>query len=135
MNRFTDCVLTVALCALVHLIYMGCQHHGGGGGGGNILPVAEADSPVLLARVAALEEKLASVSVVGKTVLFTGVNVQVVNGAGGTSVLRFRDFAGTGNLIVGYNEPRENGDVQRTGSHNLIVVPQHNYSTVGGIVA
>ena len=37
-----------------------------------------------------------------KTALFTGVNVQVVNGLGKTDIIN-----GLGNLIVGYNAPRE----------------------------
>jgi hypothetical protein len=39
-----------------------------------------------------------------------------------------------GNLIVGYNEFRGVGD-DRSGSHNIVVGQQHNYSSIGGLVA
>jgi hypothetical protein len=39
-----------------------------------------------------------------------------------------------GNLIVGYNEPREFEENIRTGSHNVVVGQQHNFSRVGGLV-
>jgi hypothetical protein len=42
---------------------------------------------------------------------------------------------GLGNLIVGYNEPRPEGFVNfRTGSHNVVVGQQHNFSGFGGLV-
>lgn len=86
----------------------------------------------LESQVAALNAKLASVSVVTvdgqPTVRFSGVNVQVVSGSGET----FGAVNGRGNLIVGYNENA--GDV-RTGSHNLVVGWDHTYSSYGGFVA
>ena len=91
----------------------------------------------------------------GDTVTFSGVNLQVVNGLGATD-----EVNGLGNLIVGYNEVplsrevpntcsfgefqnptacRDNGErwqrVHRSGSHNLIVGPKHNYSQYAGIVS
>ena len=69
------------------------------------------------------------VSVEGTDIVFSGANVHVVNGAGDTSSTN----NGLGNLTVGYNELRGSGDV-RTGSHNLIVGKQHNYSSHGGLV-
>lgn len=87
------------------------------------------------------------------TAQFTGVNVQVINGIDqGTP-------NGTGNLIVGYNQPDlfnglvfcsdgnytdktrcENaGELwsrdQKTGSHNIVVGNHNNYTQTGGIVA
>ena len=62
------------------------------------------------------------------TARFAGVNVQVTNGAAQTTV------NGTGNLIVGFNEPRGVGD-DRSGSHNLVVGNRQNYASVGGFVA
>jgi hypothetical protein len=60
------------------------------------------------ARIAALEAKLANVTVATvngqPTVRFTAVNVQVVNGAGTTNTIN-----GTGNLIVGYDEADGSG--------------------------
>ena len=66
------------------------------------------------------------------TVRFTGCNVQVVNGMEDTETIN-----GAGNLIVGYNEPNTSAfeEVDRTGSHNIVVGQQHNYSVYGGLVA
>ncbi len=67
-----------------------------------------------------------------KTIRFTGVNVQVVNGLKSTNGFPFDPDSvdpldtvvnGVGNLIVGYNElgnPLGFGD-DRTGSHNIVV--------------
>ena len=90
-----------------------------------------------------------------KTALFTGVNVQVVNGLGKTDTLN-----GLGNLIVGYNAPREGayelwevcskGEYHnqakceanrgvwavnhKSGSHNIVGGDNNAYSSVGGLV-
>jgi len=68
-----------------------------------------------------------------KTIRFSGVNVQIVNGEGSTGSIN-----GTGNLIVGYQELRALNEFEpvndRTGSHNIIVGSKHNYSSFGGIV-
>jgi cell division protein FtsB len=91
----------------------------------------------------------------GVTALFSGVNVQVVNGSGATSTVN-----GTGNPIVGYNEialvnapffcsdgsiPFQGlcmntvggtwGANQRTESHNLVVGRGNSYTQWGGLVA
>ena len=73
-------------------------------------------------------------------VVITGANLRIVNGLGSTDC---RDEAsgtlipdcpnGLGNLIVGYNERREGAQV-RTGSHNVVVGPGHNFSRFGGLV-
>ena len=63
------------------------------------------------------------------TIRLSGANLQVVNGSGTTE----GEAAGLGNLIVGYQEPRENGN-DRTGSHNLVVGRQNNYSSWGSQV-
>ena len=61
-----------------------------------------------------------------------GANLHVRSGSGATDE---RDApTGLGNLIVGYNEDREVG-LDRTGSHNLVVGPDHAYSSHGGLVA
>ena len=72
-----------------------------------------------------------------KTICFSGVNVQVVNGTNSTD----GDVNGLGNLIVGYQELRgaddddETDDTNdRSGSHNLVVGKQNNYSIWGGLV-
>lgn len=66
-------------------------------------------------------------------VVFSGCNVQVVNGMGA----QFQKNA-VGNLIVGYNNLVPSGggpDPDRSGSHNLVVGPFHEYTSVGGFVA
>jgi hypothetical protein len=67
-------------------------------------------------------------SLEGTTALFSGVNVQVVNGLGQTTLAN-----GLGNLMVGYNE-EPGSQTERTGSHNLIVGDENNYTGVGGVV-
>ncbi len=74
-----------------------------------------------------------------KTIRFTGVNVQVVNGLGATNGNPADPAApagtvnGLGNLIVGYNEAE--GSQDRTGSHNVVTGTLHDYSSFGGLVA
>jgi hypothetical protein len=93
--------------------------------------------PALAQRVERLEFKLGPVHLVQlpgacPEVVFSGVNVRIVNGMGSTETTN-----GCGNLIVGYNESRPAGagsDV-RTGSHNIIVGQQDNYSSFGGLIA
>lgn len=84
------------------------------------------------------------------TVLFTGVNVQIVNGMGDTFLRN-----GTGNLIVGYNEPHDTrtycsdgqyinendcvypnvwGKNQRSGSHNIVTGVGNEYTQYGSIL-
>jgi hypothetical protein len=73
------------------------------------------------------------------TLLFSEMNVQIVNGTGitgknsptGPSELP----NGTGNLIIGYNELRNNGSDNRSGSHMLILGDKNNYLTYGGVLA
>jgi hypothetical protein len=77
--------------------------------------------------VARLSALLAGVSRTSDTLLFSNVNVQIVNGKGATSLTN-----GRGNLIVGYNEPR--GFDSRDGSHNIVVGSKNDYSSYGGIV-
>ncbi|HOP46638.1 MAG TPA: hypothetical protein PK874_03155 [Desulfobacteraceae bacterium] len=90
----------------------------------------------LLARIATLESQVNTLMSIlqgltrnGNNIVFTGVNVQIVNGAGTTDSAN-----GTGNLIVGYNELREVVGDNRTGSHNIVVGRHNNYSSWGGIV-
>ncbi|VAX01251.1 hypothetical protein MNBD_GAMMA21-1979 [hydrothermal vent metagenome] len=85
------------------------------------------------------------------TAQFTGINVQVVNGVDQTTI------NGLGNMIVGYNAPRNSGSLvcsdgqytdqtacqgggetwafnHKTGSHNLVAGDRNNYSQTGGVV-
>ncbi len=66
---------------------------------------------------------------VARTLSISGVNVQLVNSIGSTETAN-----GVGNLIVGYQKPRPEAN-NRTGSHNIIVGDQHDYSSHGGLVA
>jgi BMFP domain-containing protein YqiC len=97
-------------------------------------------------RVSNLEVKTADMSIVylygHKTVRFSHVNVQIVNGSGHTDE-RYSDNGmidgqGLGNLIVGYNEefnydgePAE----RKTGFHNIVIGTQNDYTSFGGFVA
>ena len=62
-------------------------------------------------------------------VIFEAANVLVRDGTGDT----WGPTSGLGNLIVGYDEASSGGDV-KTGSHNLVVGPEHTYSSYGGFV-
>ena len=66
-----------------------------------------------------------------ETLVFSGMNVQIVNGSGETSVTD-----GMGNLIIGYNEYLYRGIDDRTGSHNLIIGDYNEYTanSYGGMV-
>src|SRR4030095_3429438 len=64
-----------------------------------------------------------------KTLRISGVNVQIANGENATGLSH-----GLGNLIVGYQELRGEGD-ERSGSHNIIVGQEHNYTSFGGLLA
>ena len=86
-------------------------------------------------------------------VVFSGVNVQINNGQGATESIN-----GLGNLIVGYDEPTQITDavcsdgqfeseadclannetfsaIHKSGSHNVIVGQEHNYSRSGALIA
>ncbi|MFZ2448838.1 MAG: hypothetical protein WAW37_20945 [Syntrophobacteraceae bacterium] len=67
------------------------------------------------------------------TVTFSGVNVRIVNGSGSTG----GTVNGRGNLIIGYNESRTSGGAvnDRSGSHNLSIGTENNFSSYGGMVA
>ncbi len=72
----------------------------------------------------------------------TGVNLHLVNGLGATNGEPGSPYDtsnsvtnGLGNLIIGYNETRGGNSDTYTGSHNLILGQQNNYSSYGGIVA
>jgi hypothetical protein len=85
-------------------------------------------------RVSAIERTLTHVrSVIGEggrpEIVITGANLRIVNGLQGTATAN-----GLGNLLVGYNELRDDGDNERSGSHNVVVGLGHNFSSFGGLV-
>ncbi len=93
----------------------------------------------ILDRLSTLENKLQYVTTTEGEVLITGANLHIVNGLDSTETTN-----GLGNLIVGYNELRANNPNcgnfpprctdNRTGSHNIIVGRENNYSSFGGLV-
>ena len=68
------------------------------------------------------------------TLTFTNMNVQVVSGSGATN----GTTTGTGNLIIGYNELRNDSESPdyRDGSHMLVIGKYNNYTaeSFGGMV-
>ena len=63
-------------------------------------------------------------------IVFEGCNVYVRNGQGRTD-----SSNSVGNLIIGYNEDDEGDANARSGSHYLVIGPEHTYSRYGGLVA
>jgi hypothetical protein len=95
----------------------------------------------LEAQVKALQATLAAVTfdATTKELVITRANLRIVNGLGRTDCGTEEEPIpacpnGLGNLIVGYNEPRQFGETIRTGSHNVVVGSQHNFSRFGGVV-
>ena len=89
-----------------------------------------ADSVEVLSHISIVDEGC-------KTLVVSGVNLQIVNGMDETATTNC-----LGNLIVGYNEDQVDGEWapfdaagDRTGSHNLIIGKEHTYSNYGGLVA
>jgi hypothetical protein len=121
--RILTCgVLGLGLVCLLQPWSLDAQAPGGGSQGN------------LWQRISALERTLTHVtSVTGEggkpEVVITGANLRIVNGLRATATAN-----GLGNLIVGYNEPRNDGDNTRTGSHNMVVGLGHNFSRFGGLV-
>jgi len=102
---------------------------------------------LLNARIDPIETKTADMSIVHltyngtsyKTVRFSHVNVQIVNGTGATDRAENGLLLGEGlgNLIIGYNEQAPDTNVYpslRTGFHNLIIGKINNYTSYGGAV-
>lgn len=63
-----------------------------------------------------------------RTLVVSGINVQIVNSTGDTS-----EINGAGNLIIGYNEPAAPSGL-RTGSHNIVYGKNNGYTQYAGIV-
>jgi hypothetical protein len=74
--------------------------------------------------------KFVEKGVAGKpTIQFSGVNVQIVSGAGKTNAA----VNGEGNLAIGYDENAHK--FEQTGSHDLILGEEQAFTSFGGIVA
>src|SRR5262245_1952256 len=141
-----------ALIALVLavgvLVPVGAEGQGNPGQAGRIaalealVATLQGQVATLQNQVATLQGKLQFVTVVngplnklgGPHLIVTGANVHIRSGSGAT------DDGGTptglGNLIVGYNEVIFLvGTGDRNGAHNLVVGPEHRYTSTGGFVA
>ena len=89
----------------------------------------------LLTRLACVSRQTGEINgVSGPHLLITGCNVHIRSGSGMTG-----DTTNLGNLIIGYNEPRDTGTgpdtTNRTGSHNIVLGPQHQFTASGGLLA
>ena len=93
----------------------------------------------LQADIAALQGESAKIACVSSAsdaddVFFDGCNVHVRDGTGTTGGTPPHNAKG--NLILGYNEDLiEPTGKDRTGVHNLVVGPDHSFSSYGGLVA
>ena len=68
----------------------------------------------------------------GPNIIVSGANVHIESGSGNTS-----DSTGLGNLVLGYDEDSlapSTIDPNRTGSHNLVVGADHEFTASGGAV-
>ena len=83
----------------------------------------------LEAQLGSLAELAPFLVVEGTNITLTGANLHIVSGAGTTDAA----VNGLGNLVVGYAEAA--GTELRTGSHNLIVGPLHDYTSYGALIA
>jgi hypothetical protein len=82
----------------------------------------------LVARIVALENLLTHFTRSGDNIYISGANLHVRNGAN-----IYGSVNGLGNVIIGYNAYRPINN-ERTGSHNLVVGDENNYSSYGGMV-
>jgi hypothetical protein len=83
-------------------------------------------------QVAPVADKLTHFSRSGNEVYITGANLNIRNGTG----FSYQRLNGLGNLVVGYNDLRTGTNVVniRTGSHNVILGFNQNYSQAGALM-
>jgi hypothetical protein len=110
------------------------------------MAASDKDKKGLEQRVAALEDLLKHSSREDNEIFITGANLHLVNGLGQTDCPVDSEGNplpgcpnGLGNLIVGYNETRPSDpefpeENIRTGSHNVVVGTELNFSRFGGLV-
>jgi len=94
-------------------------------------PAISQTSGQLQAEITALQNTLRFVTTTGTEMVISGANLHIVNGTGETASQN-----SLGNLIVGYNEMRNDTPSTdlRTGSHNLILGEQNSFSSYSGII-
>jgi hypothetical protein len=80
--------------------------------------------------IAAILGLLKGATRTGSELYFDSLNLHVRNGLGRTDTAN-----GLGNVVIGYNELRQDATDARTGSHMLVVGKSLSYSSYGGIVA
>lgn len=79
-------------------------------------------------NVMGLNNYITVTTTAGKTrVLFNAVNLQVVNGLGGTETTN-----GVGNVIIGYDEVSPT--TEKSASHSLVLGRENSYTGYGGMV-
>ena len=84
------------------------------------MPASSADQQTLISLLPHMSFSASGVG--GKpTISFSGVNVQIINGAGSTASVN-----GTGNLVLGYDENPT--ALAQTGSHDLILGQQQSFT-------
>ncbi|WP_144682856.1 hypothetical protein [Desulfobotulus alkaliphilus] len=96
------------------------------------IAMADGEKAQLQHRVAALEAQVARLTRIlegvqrkGQNLEFQGVNLVVLNGEGATA-----SGNGSGNLIIGYNDPEK-----ITGSHNLVLGEGHTCTSYGNLIS
>lgn len=87
----------------------------------------QAELDTVKTNLQSLQDRLACIGPKSNAddIYFSGCNVLIRNGSGRTDNTNAR-----GNLIVGYNE----GAVRQSGSHNVILGNQNDYTSYGGLV-
>ncbi len=95
----------------------------------------------LTAKVREFEELFEGITRSGSNIFITGANVHIRNGLGSTDGSDSSNpprTNGLGNLIVGYNEPPPCPPaticLNRLGSHNVVIGPEHTYTSYGGLI-
>jgi hypothetical protein len=102
--------------------------------GASTLAGAKSYADTVGAEVDAVADLLHRFSRVGNDVYITGANLHIRNGRGHTYA---SGVNGLGNLVMGYNELRTGSGAvnDRTGSHNVVLGFNNNYSSAGAILA
>jgi hypothetical protein len=139
-------VLTALMLVAFVLVPLAAEGQGPGPGLMDRVTALEALVATLRSQVATLQAQQAPLQfmmvedgpingLAGPHLIITEVNVHIRSGSNAT------DDGGTptglGNLVIGYNEESVLAEVptERSGAHNLVVGPGHQYTSTGGFVA